>query len=53
MAKDLHTTALYGEIGHGYPHFLFHFFNVLSVVNNCAKKRAKVLITTSFSMESP
>ena len=40
------------EIRHSDPLFLFYFFNVLGVINNCAKFQ-QVLITTSFSMESP
>jgi len=35
-----------------WPLFLFYFFNVLGLINNCAKFK-QILITNSFSMESP
>ena len=32
--------------------FLFYFFDVLGVIDNCAKFQ-QIFVTTSFSMESP
>ena len=52
IAKYLHTTAPQREIRHSDPLFLFYFFNVLGVISNFAKFQ-QILITTSFSMESP